>query len=143
VELTATASYFMLLGGVLVACVEFLRPGLVVPGVAGGVAATWGLSRLASDGLYWRAVCLFVLGLALLALESWSWNKSQTRWRHWGRWVGAFGGYAMWWGSVHLVESPFQIDAWSAGVGVALFYIITVPMLSAAIQARQNKTTFQ
>ncbi len=45
-ELTATASYFMLLGGVLLAYLEFLKPGMVVPGVAGGVAAMWGLSRL-------------------------------------------------------------------------------------------------
>src|SRR2546428_204535 len=52
--MTPTVSYFMLLGGLLVAYIEFLRPGLVVPGVMGGVVAMWALSRLASYGLNWR-----------------------------------------------------------------------------------------
>jgi membrane-bound serine protease (ClpP class) len=143
VELTATASYFMLLGGVLVACVEFLRPGLVVPGVVGGVAAVWGLSRLAADGLNWGAAGLFLLGAALLAVESWSFNKDRLGWRRWVRWIGALGASAMWWGSVNLVETPSPIDPWAAGIGVALFAIVTVPLLDGAFRARKNKTSYQ
>jgi hypothetical protein len=103
----------------------------------------WGLSRLASDGLNWAATGLFLLGAALLALESWSWNKNRLGWRFWARWIGVLGFSAMWWGSVHLVERPFRIDAWAAWVGVGLFAIVIVTLLDAAFRARKNKTSFQ
>jgi len=142
VELTATASYFMLLGGVLLAYVEFLRPGLVVPAVVGGVTAMWGLSRLAAYGLNWGATGLLLLGVALLAVESWTWSKNRAAWRRWARWIAVLGTSAMWLGSVNLVERTFRIDPWAATVGVGLFAVVTVPLLDAAFRARNNKTSY-
>ncbi len=44
-------SLFMLLGGVMLAYVEFLKPGWVWPGVAGGVAIVYSLAKLSRLGI--------------------------------------------------------------------------------------------
>jgi membrane-bound serine protease (ClpP class) len=133
--MSPTVSYFMLLGGMLVAYIEFLRPGLVVPGVLGGVAAIWGLSRLAADGLNWEPAAMFLIGALLLVVQAWFWKGKSYR----TSWIGGIGALCMWWGSAHLVRMPLRIDPQAAELGVCLFAIITVPLLGAAFRAKRNK----
>lgn len=135
-ELTATASYFMLLGGVLVAYVEFLQPGLVVPGVAGGIAAMWGLSRLVAIGLNWVPALIFLAGALLLVMQAWAWNGTarSTGW-------GVVGLITMLWSSEHLVR--VSLASYAAELGVAIFALVTVPLLASAFRARKNKTSYQ
>jgi membrane-bound serine protease (ClpP class) len=136
-----TVSYFMLLGGMLVAYLEFLRPGWVAPGVVGGVFATWGLSRLLVIGLNWEGAALFLLGTMLLVVHAWFWKGSRNllRFFRWENWIGAAGVASMWWGYMRLVRIP-GIDPQAAEVGTALFAIVTVPLLAMAFRARRNKT---
>jgi len=131
-----TISYFMLLGGMLVAYIEFLRPGLVVPGVVGGVVSMWGLSRLAANGLNWEPATMFLFGLLLLVVQAWYWKAKLFR----RSWIGGIAMLSMWWGSAHLVRIPLQINPEAAEIGVSLFAIITVPLLGMAFRARRNKT---
>ena len=135
-ELTATASYFMLLGGVLVAYLEFLQPGLVVLGVAGGVAAVWGLSRLMAIGLNWVPALMFLSGALLLVVQAWAWNGT-ARSSGWG----VVGLITMLWSSEHLVR--VSLAPYAAELGVALFTVVTVPLLAIAFRARKNKTSYQ
>lgn len=135
VGMSPTASYFMLLGGLLVAYIEFVRPGLVVPGVAGGVAAIWGLSRLASMGLNWEPAAMFVIGALLLVVQAWIWKGKSFR----TSWIGGIGVLCMWWGSAHLVKMPLRIDPQAAELGAGAFALITLPLLGVAFRARRNK----
>jgi membrane-bound serine protease (ClpP class) len=130
-----TVSYFMLLGGMVIAYIEFLRPGLVVPGVVGGVTAIWGLSRLAAHGLNWEPATMFVLGALLLVAQAWFWKRGAFR----TSWIGGIGALSMWWGSSNLVKMPLRIDPQAAELGVALFALITVPLLAVAFRAKRNK----
>jgi len=135
-----TVSYFMLLGGMLVAYIEFIRPGLVVPGVAGGIVAMWGLSRLVASGLNWESAVVFLVGAVLLVCQAWFWKaRGPGRWFRWDRWIGGVGVLCMWWGSAHLVKMPLRIDPQAAEIGVGLFAIVTVPLLAAAFRAKRNK----
>jgi membrane-bound ClpP family serine protease len=126
----------MLLGGVLVAYLEFLRPGLVVPGVAGGVAAIWGLSRLVAIGLNWLPASLLVVGALLLVMEARARNRT-GRSSGWG----VAGLITMLWSSEHLVR--VSLVGYAAEIGVAIFAVVTVPLLAVAFRARKNKASYQ
>jgi hypothetical protein len=41
----------MLLGGLMLTYIEFLKPGSVVPAVLGGVAIVWAIARLSTLGV--------------------------------------------------------------------------------------------
>ncbi len=74
-----------LVGGVLLVCVEFCRPGWVIFGVAGGVMAAVGGYQLAQRGMAWglagMAVCWVVLAMAAFGA--------------WPRWVGVAASLAL------------------------------------------------
>jgi membrane-bound ClpP family serine protease len=128
----------MLLGGALVAYIEFLRPGWVAPAVIGGVVAMVGFARLATFGFYAEGVALFLAGAALIVFEAWLW----PRFRAWFLIAGP-GVLVMSWGAAHLVRLPAQINAEAAEAAVLLFAIVTVPLLSTAFRARRNKRTLR
>jgi membrane-bound serine protease (ClpP class) len=134
-----TVSYYMLLGGLLVAYIEFIRPGLVVPGVTGGIVAMWGFSRLVASGLNWEAAAVFLMGALLLVCHAWFWMPRSAGWLRWERGMGGAGVLGMWWGSAHLVNEPVRINPQAAEIGVGLFALVTVPLLAAAFRARRNK----
>ena len=50
-EVNPEVSLFMLLGGLMLAYVEFLKPGWVVPGVLGAVAIVWAIANLSRVGI--------------------------------------------------------------------------------------------
>jgi len=60
----------LLLFGVLGVCMEFCRPGSILPGVLGATFATVALASLAEYPIAWRGALLTAAGLACLAMEA-------------------------------------------------------------------------
>jgi hypothetical protein len=86
-------------------------------------------------GLNWEPAAMFLAGALLLVLQAWFWKRGAFR----TSWIGGIGVLSMWWGSMHLVKVPFGIDPRAAEMGVALFAVITVPLLAVAFRAKRNK----
>jgi membrane-bound serine protease (ClpP class) len=126
-------SFFMLLGGALISYLEFMRPGLVVPGVAGGIAAMVGLARLISLGLNPEAVLTLLAGLTVLIAEAVLWDRRMVL--LYGIALG-LGISMMVWGGSHLVPG---MDQSLVVLAVIPFALITTFLLKTASRARRNK----
>ena len=119
--------------GVLGVYVEFTHPGLILPGVAGGVLVLVGLMALSLLPINWAGAALIVFGVSCLVMEAFIVSHG----------VLAFGGIvAMALGMVMLVDT--EIPELSIGWGVALaivvpFALITVFLLQLAVRAFRNK----
>ena len=79
---------------------------------------------------------MFLLGAMLLAVQAWFWKRGAVLRTSW---IGGIGALSMSWGSAHLVKMPLGIDPQAAELGVALFAIVTVPLLAMAFRAKTNK----
>ncbi|MEO8596281.1 MAG: NfeD family protein [Candidatus Solibacter sp.] len=123
----------LLVLGVLGIYVEFSAPGLIAPGVLGGIFVLLALSALSILPINGVGVALCVLAAVLFVLEVKLTSHGV---------LGAGGALAMALGAVMLVDSPspeLRIR-WSTAVGVALpFAAITVFLLTIAARARRNK----
>jgi membrane-bound serine protease (ClpP class) len=123
----------LLIIGALGIYVEFSSPGLIAPGVFGGILVLLGLSAISVLPINWLGAALLVLAFTLFALE--------VKFTSHGV-LGAGGALAMALGSVMLVESPvpeLRIH-WSTALAVTLpFSAITVFLLTIAVRARKNK----
>ncbi len=119
--------------GVLGVYVEFTHPGLILPGVAGGVMVLVGLMALSLLPINWAGAALIVFGVSCLVMEAFVVSHG----------VLAIGGIAaMALGMVMLVDT--EIPELSIGWGVALaivvpFALITVFLLQLAVRAFRNK----
>ena len=129
-------SFFMLLGGALISYIEFVRPGLVVPGVVGGVVAMVGLARLISLGLNPEA--LLVLLSASMVLFVWPalWMPKTGLGLVLGVTPLAVVLRVMVWGGSHLVPGMSESLVW---LGVVPFSLITAFLMHQAARARRNK----
>lgn len=125
------AFVLLILGGLGI-YVEFSSPGLIVPGVLGGILVLLGLSALSVLPINIAAVALLALAVALFILEA----KVASHGI-----LGAGGAIAMVLGAVMLVEGPPEMRIrWSTAIAVTLpFAIITVFLVSLVIKARANK----
>ena len=123
----------LLVIGALGIYVEFSSPGLIAPGVFGGILVLLGLSAISVLPINWLGAALLVLAFTLFVLE--------VKFTSHGV-LGAGGALAMVLGSVMLVESPvpeLRIH-WSTALAVTLpFSAITVFLLTIAVRARRNK----
>ena len=123
----------LLVLGVLGIYVEFSAPGLIAPGVLGGIFVLLGLSAISVLPINWMGVALLVLAVVLFVLEVKITSHGI---------LGMGGALAMVLGAVMLVDSPvpeLRIH-WSTAVGVTLpFAAITVFLLTIAMRARRNK----
>jgi membrane-bound serine protease (ClpP class) len=123
----------LLVIGALGIYVEFTSPGMVAPGVFGGILVLLGLSAISVLPINWLGAALLVLAFTLFVLE--------VKFTSHGV-LGAGGALAMVLGSVMLVESPvpeLRIH-WSTALAVTLpFSAITVFLLTIAVRARRNK----
>jgi membrane-bound serine protease (ClpP class) len=123
----------MLVIGALGIYVEFCSPGLIAPGVLGGIMVLLGLSAISVLPINWLGAALMALAFTLFVLE--------VKFTSHGV-LGAGGALAMVLGAVMLVDSPaseFRVH-WGTAVAVALpFSAITVFLLSIAARARRNK----
>ena len=123
----------LLVVGALGIYVEFTSPGLIAPGVLGGIMVLLGLSAISVLPINWLGAALLLLACTLFVLE--------VKFTSHGI-LGAGGAVAMVLGAVMLVDSPapeLRIH-WSTALGVALpFSAITVFLLTIAARARRNK----
>jgi membrane-bound serine protease (ClpP class) len=123
----------LLVLGTLGIYMEFSTPGLILPGVAGGILALLGLSALAVLPLNWTGVALILLALGLFAAEAFVTSHGV---------LGVGGAVAMILGAILLVDSPLPElrIRWVVAVGLALpFALITVFLASLAVKAYHSK----
>jgi membrane-bound serine protease (ClpP class) len=127
-------AYILLILGALGLYVEFSSPGLIVPGVAGGILVLVGLSGLSVLPINWAGVALLALAVVFFLLEAHFASHGI---------LGTGGAIAMVLGAVMLVEGPPELRIrWSTALAVALpFTIITIFLLSLVLRARRNKIT--
>jgi len=125
--------FILLIVGALGLYLEFNSPGLILPGVAGGILLLMGVSSLAVLPLSWVGVSLLLLGCTLFVLEAHFASHGV---------LGIGGTVALILGALMLVNGPPEmrihlVTALSVSIPFAL---ITMFLLSLAIRARRNKS---
>lgn len=125
-------AFILLVLGALGIYVEFSSPGLIFPGVAGGILALMGLSGLAVLPINWAGVALLILGGAMFVLEAKFTSHGV---------LGAGGTIAMILGALLLVNGPPEMRIHlSTALAVTIpFAIITMFLVSLVVRARSNK----
>lgn len=124
--------YILLVLGVLGIYLEFQAPGLILPGVAGGISMLLGLSSLAVLPLNWVGAALLVLALAFFVLEA--------KFASHGI-LGTGGAVAMTLGAVLLINGPPEVRIHPAtALAVSLpFAVITMFLTALVIRSRKAK----
>src|SRR5580704_17897850 len=124
--------FLLLIIGALGIYVEFTSPGLILPGVAGGIVFLLGLSSLAVLPINWIGAALLLLGGVMLILE--------VKFASHGV-LGVGGTVAMVLGALLLVNGPPEVRIHLAtALSVVLpFALISVFLVTLAVQARRNK----
>ena len=124
---------FVLLAlGALGIYAEFSAPGLVFPGVIGGILALLGLSSLAVLPISWIGVALLVLGASLFVFEA--------KYTSHGI-LGVGGTVAMVLGALLLINGPPEVRIHlSTALAVSIpFAAITIFLMTLALRACRNK----
>jgi membrane-bound serine protease (ClpP class) len=125
-------AFILLVLGALGVYVEFSAPGLVLPGVAGGILALLGLSGLAVLPINWIGAALLILGAVMFVLEAKFASHGV---------LGAGGAIAMALGALLLINGPPEVRirlATALAVTVP-FALITMFLVSLVIRARASK----
>jgi membrane-bound serine protease (ClpP class) len=124
--------FILLVLGVLGIYVEFSAPGLIFPGVAGGILALLGLSSLTVLPINWAGAALLILGVSLFVLEA--------KFASHGI-LGIGGTVAMVLGAMLLIDGPPEIRIHlSTAMSVSIpFALITMFLVTLVIRARRNK----
>ena len=125
-------AFILLALGALGIYVEFNAPGLVAPGVFGGILLLLGLNGLSVMPINWMGAAMIVLGLAFFVMEA----KYPS---HGGLGIG--GAIALAIGAMVLIDAPpdLRIRPMTA-IGVTLpFALITLFLVTLAVRARNNK----
>jgi membrane-bound serine protease (ClpP class) len=125
-------AFILLVLGALGVYVEFSSPGLIFPGVAGGIMALLGLSGLAVLPINWIGAALLILGVSMFVLEA--------KFASHGI-LGAGGTIAMLLGALLLVNGPpeLRIHLSTALATTIPFALITMFLVSLVVRARANK----
>jgi membrane-bound serine protease (ClpP class) len=125
-------AFLLMILGLLGIYAEFTNPGLIAPGVIGGIAFVLALSALSVLPVQWTGVALLVLALALFLLEAKFTSHGI---------LGLGGAIAMVLGAMLLVEGPPEVRI-RLGVALAVslpFAAITIFLATIALRARENK----
>jgi membrane-bound serine protease (ClpP class) len=125
--------YILLVLGALGIYMEFQAPGLILPGVAGGILALLGLSSLAVLPINWTGAALLILSLILFLLEAKIASHGV---------LGTGGAVAMVLGAVLLINGPPELRIHvTTALAVGLpFALITMFLMTLAIRARAMKS---
>ncbi|HET8549681.1 MAG TPA: nodulation protein NfeD [Bryobacteraceae bacterium] len=125
-------AFLLLILGLLGIYTEFTNPGLIAPGVIGGIAFVLALSALSVLPVHWTGVVLLVLALALFILEAKFTSHGI---------LGIGGAVAMVLGATLLVEGPPEVRIrLSIALAVSVpFAAVTVFLATIAFRARENK----
>ena len=112
--------------------VEFSSPGLIFPGVAGGILVLLGLSSLSILPINWVGVALLLLAVTLFVLEA--------KFASHGI-LGIGGTVSMVLGALLLINGPpeVRIHLLTALAVSIPFAIITMFLVAIVIRARRNK----
>ncbi len=124
-------AFLMLMLGALGLYAEFATPGLILPGVAGGILVLLGLMSLSLLPINWTGAALLALALALFVLEAKVASHGV---------LGIGGAVAMVLGAMLLVEGPPEMRIrFSTALAVSLpFALITIFLVSLIIRARST-----
>ena len=124
--------FILLVLGLLGIYVEFSAPGLIFPGVAGGILALLGLSSLTVLPINWAGAALLMLGVSLFVLEA--------KFASHGI-LGLGGTTAMVLGARLLINGPPEMRIHlSTALSVSVpFALITMFLVTLVIRARKNK----
>ncbi|MFQ5723355.1 MAG: nodulation protein NfeD [Terriglobia bacterium] len=127
-------AFLLFVFGILGLYIEFNHPGLIVPGVGGGISLILALFAFHLLPINYAAVLLIVLALALFILEAMYVSHGI---------LAAGGVAAMVLGAVMLVKSPpipeMRVD-WTLALAVAVpFALITFILLRLVISSRRWK----
>lgn len=125
-------AFIMLILGALGVYIEFTTPGVIVPGVAGGILVLLGLSALSVLPINWLGAGLLILALALFVLEAKIASHGV---------LGTGGAVAMVLGAMVLIDAPPELRIrFSTALAVALpFAFITTFLVTLVLRARANK----
>jgi membrane-bound serine protease (ClpP class) len=125
-------AFILLILGALGIDVEYLSPGLIFPGVAGGILLSLGLSALSVLPIDWTGAALLLLSFAFFVLEA----KVASHGI-----LGTGGAVAMILGSLLLINGPPEMRIRvSTALTVALpFAAITLFLVSLVGRARAQK----
>lgn len=124
--------FILLALGALGVYVEFTAPGLILPGVAGGIMALLGLSSLSVLPINWIGAALLILGATLFVLE--------TKFTSHGV-LGIGGTIALILGALLLINGPPEVRIrLSTALAVCLpFAAITMFLMTMVLKAHRNK----
>jgi len=127
--------FLLLLVGALGLYTEFTHPGVVAPGVVGGICMVLALYAMELLPVNFAGVLLILLALALFILEA----KVSSHG------VLLLGGIvSMLLGAMFLIRSPLTPGGVSFGVALATtlpFGVLTVFLMSLVLESRKWKTT--
>ena len=127
--------FVLLMVGVLGLYTEFTHPGMVAPGVIGGICAVLALYAMHILPVNFAGVLLILLALALFILEA----------KFTSHGVLAIGGIvSMMLGAMFLIRSPLTSGGVSLGVALAAtlpFALITVFLMRLVLRSRSWKST--
>jgi len=127
--------FVLLMVGVLGLYTEFTHPGMIAPGVIGGICAVLALYAMHILPVNFAGVLLILLALALFILEA----------KFTSHGVLAIGGIiSMMLGAMFLIRSPLTSGGVSLGVALAStlpFALITVFLMRLVLRSRSWKST--
>jgi len=123
-------AFCMVVAGLLIAYLEFLRPGSVFFGVAGAVVTMVGAAVLYESGLRTGAVwtCLLAIGLILAAVRA-----------HLPVWTWVIPAALLLWGVSRLPAGP-GFRWWITLPTTVVWLVVTLSLLRIAEIARANKS---
>ena len=125
--------FVLLLAGVLGLYAEFTHPGMIAPGVIGGICAVLALYAMHFLPVNFAGVLLILLALAMFILEA----------KFTSHGVLAFGGIvSMLLGAMFLIRSPLTAGGVSLGVALAAtlpFALITIFLMRLVLRSRTWK----
>ncbi|MBV8551668.1 MAG: nodulation protein NfeD [Acidobacteriaceae bacterium] len=127
-------AFILLVLGALGLYLEFLSPGLIFPGVAGGIMALLGLAAISVLPINWLGVALLLLSFAFFVLEA----------KFGSHGILAAGGVAaMILGALLFINGPPEMQIrLSTALAVALpLAAITVFLLSLIVRVRRQKVS--
>jgi len=127
--------FVLLMVGVLGLYAEFTHPGMIAPGVIGGICSVLALYAMHLLPVNFAGVLLILLALALFILEA----------KFTSHGVLAVGGVvAMVLGAMFLIRSPLTAGGVSLGVALAAtlpFALITIFLMRLVLRSRNWKST--
>ena len=126
-------AYILLSIGALGILVELLHPGIILPGVMGGVCLLLGIYSLGMLGANYAGIILIILAFALFVAEAFTTTFGL---------LFAGGIISLVSGSLLLFGgTPFEIDPWLIAVVVAFFSAIAIFLITVIVRAHRRPIT--